>query len=146
MNSAAAIDRAFEKAVAKLESVDGDLSRLSPTVRTFLVVHEAQGVIDNGGYRYFFGADWPGNTPYGEFVSAYEAIGCVEQAADLARVVGTFPFSEPHLHADARDAFIEKNYDPDDRTVRGWGDALCGDEVVWKHLADFCLRNSAELL
>ena len=33
---------------------DEDLARLPETVRALFLVHAAQGVIDNGGYRFFF--------------------------------------------------------------------------------------------
>ena len=78
-----------------LTGVGDDMSRLPESVRIFLLVNGAQGVIDNGGYNYFFEEDWPGSPPYEDFVDAYEAIGCIRQAADLRRVVATFPFSEP---------------------------------------------------
>jgi hypothetical protein len=60
-----------------LTSVGDDMSRLPESVRIFLLVNGAQGVIDNGGYNCFFGQDWPGNPPYGDFADAYEAIGCM---------------------------------------------------------------------
>ncbi len=123
----------------KLEhAAGGDLTKLSEPVRTFLIVNGAQGVIDNGGYRYFFDADWPGNPPYEVFAAAYETIGCWKQATDLRRVVATFPFPDPHLHKEGRCQFIEENYDQDSFSVRGWGDELCGDDEVWKKLAAYC--------
>ena len=118
-----------------LTSVDDDMSRLPESVRIFLLVDGAQGVIDNGGYRYFFEADWPGNPPYEDFADAYEAIGCIRQAADLRRVVATFPFSEPHLHKDERNAFIEVRYDKHTYCVPEWGNTLCGDKEVYEKLA-----------
>jgi hypothetical protein len=51
------------------------MSRLPQNVRIFLLVNGAQGIIDNGGYKYFFGQDWPGTPPYDDFANAYEAIG-----------------------------------------------------------------------
>jgi uncharacterized membrane protein (DUF2068 family) len=122
----------------KLEdAAGGDLSKLSEPVRTFLIVNGAQGVIDNGGYRFFFGADWPDNPPYENFAAAYEAIGCWKQAADLRRVVETFPFPDPHLHKERRCHYIEENLDEETHSVRGWGDGLCGDDEVWKKLAAY---------
>src|SRR4051812_22438859 len=102
---------AIDAAEDKLASVGDDMSLLPETVRVFLLVNGAQGVIDNGGYRYFFGQDWPGTPPYEDFISAYEAIGCRQQAADLRRVIATFPFSDPHLCKEKRQAFIDAHYD-----------------------------------
>ena len=109
-----------------LTSVGDDMSRLPESVRIFLLVNGAQGVIDNGGYNYFFRQDWPGNPPYGDFADAYEAIGCIRQAADLRRVALSFPFSEPHLHKEERKAFIDARYDKSTYCVPEWGNALCG--------------------
>ena len=120
-------------AMQMLESVDHDMSRLPESVRIFLLVNGAQGAIDNGGYNFFFEQDWPGT--YSDFVDAYEAIGCIRQAADLRRVAGTFPFSEPHLHRDQRIAFIDTRYDKSTYCVPEWGNALCGDKEVWERLA-----------
>lgn len=120
-----------------LTSVGDDMSRLPDSVRTFLLVNGAQGVIDNGGYKYFFGEDFLGTPPYDDFVDAYEAIGCIRQAADLRRVAASFPLPEPHLHKDQRTEFIDARYDESSYCVPEWGDALCGDKEVWERLAAF---------
>jgi hypothetical protein len=131
------IDNAFTKANALLADAGDDLRRLPAEVATFLRVIAAQGVIDNGGYCYFFGNDWPGNPPYGDFIQSYRDIGCTSQAEDLARVVGTFPFAEPHLSRERRLLYIEQNYNEDLFSVTGWGDSLCGDASVWARLAQY---------
>jgi hypothetical protein len=128
---------AIEAAEAMLLSVDDDTSRLPQVVQVFLLVNNAQGVIDNGGYIYFFEADWDDKPPYDVFVTAYEAIGCDQQAADLRRVVSTFPFENPHLHREQRQAFIDARYDESKRCVPEWGEALCGDREVWEKLARY---------
>lgn len=135
------LSEAFKKAKNKLSKAKDSIDHLQPTIATFLLVYSAQGVIDNGGYRYFFGADWPQNPPYSKFVEAYKAIGCIEQSKDLARVVATFPFDSPHLKETARKKYMEDNYDKDKFEVSGWGDALCGDEEVWDKLAKYYLHN-----
>ena len=33
------------------------------------------------------------------------------------------------------------NYDPEELEVKGWGDDLCGDEVVWEKLEEYYLKN-----
>src|SRR5438093_6536277 len=103
----------FSKSEELLESADGDLTRLPEAVRVFMLVNGAQGTIDNGGYKYFFRADWPGQPTYDHFISAYETIGCKKQAAELRRVVATFPFPDPHLHEERRRAYIDENFDED---------------------------------
>jgi len=143
------IDRAFAKAEKMLGTsgalYSSDLFGLPPELQVVVRVVSAQGVIDNGGFKYFFEADWPGQPPYEEFIRAYEAIGCQRAAADLRRVVESFPFLEPHLHGEDRNAFMEANYDDDAFEVRGWGDSLCGDKTIWSRLAEYCERNRRPL-
>ena len=134
---------AADRALAKLEAVEQDFSRIPEPLAHFIRVYLAQGVIDNGGYRYFFEADWPGKPDYRVFIHAYAAIGCVRQTEDLRRVVESFGFEEPHLHVRFRNAFIEEHYDPDQHHVPLWGDALCGDEEVWDALGEYAEKHAA---
>jgi hypothetical protein len=135
------ISAAFKAAQSHLQRHRNELSKVPAPVATFLRVYGAQGVIDNGGYRYFFEADWPDTPDYSVFVEAYRSIGCRSQAKDLARVVKTFPFSRPHLRVEKRNEFIRENYDARKFHVRGWGNALCGDESVWSALARFVRKH-----
>ena len=139
------IDEIFNRLTTRYGEVEEQLDSLPLSAQIFIRVLAAQGVIDNGGYRYFFGADWPGNPPYSLFIDAYRAIGCGEQARELERVVGTFPFGDPHLHKGKRKWFMRTNYDQEKFEVRGWGDELCGDERVWEKLAQFCEKHKEAL-
>jgi len=87
-----------------------------------------------------FEQDWPGTPLYNDFADAYEAIGSIRQAANLRRVAASFPFSEPHLHKEKREAFIDARYDKSTYCVPEWGNALCGDKEVWERLAAFYAR------
>ena len=133
------ISVAFKKAeiLAKTMNAENEIDLLPRSVRTFLLVHAAQGVIDNGGYSYFFGPDWPNQLPYEEFAEAYDEIGCTNQAMDIRRIISSFPFSDPHLQSDKRANYIHDNYDGEALEVRKWGDALCGDKKVWEKLSVF---------
>ena len=132
-----------EAAFERLDRVDDDVSRLPLELAAFVRVYAAQGVIDNGGYPYFFEQDWPGRPSYREFVSAYEAIGCKGQAAELDRIVDTFGFEDPHLHRELRTAFLEEHLDEETSEVQLWGDALCGDERVWVALLEHARQHRA---
>jgi hypothetical protein len=136
------VDLAFAGAERRLGSSPSGISALADPLQHVLRVVSAQGVLDNGGYRYFFESDWPDRPPYSHFVLSYQAIGCHAAANDLERVVATFPFPNPHLNAAARLEFIEANWDESTHEVRGWGDAICGDETVWSRLAEYCRKHS----
>ena len=133
------ISEAFKKAeaTAKAKKAENDIHLLPKPVMTFLLVYSAQGVIDNGGYAYFFGSDWPDKLPYEYFYEAYNEIGCTNQAKDIQRVISTFPFTDPHLKMDERKKYIKENYYDEAFEVIGWGDALCGDEEVWEKLSSY---------
>ncbi len=135
------ISKTFREAVKKLDKAKDDIDLLPQSLATFLFVHAAQGVIDNGGYEYFFGSNWPKKPPYSRFVEAYEAIGCERQAKELARVVSTFPFDNPHLKETLRKKYMKKNYDDEKYEIKGWGDKLCGDEEVWEKLKKYYLKH-----
>lgn len=130
------ISEAFEKAQALSNAIgtETDIELLPKPVQIFMLVYAAQGVIDNGGYCYFFESDWPSNPPYSSFINAYSEIGCHKQSKELSRVVSMFPFADPHLKAEERKKYIKENYDDDTFEVRGWGEKLCGDNEVWRQL------------
>ncbi len=135
------ISEGFEKAQILLSKAEANIDKLPKEVATFLMVYSAQGVIDNGGYVYFFEADWPNNPPYSKFVDAYKSIGCESQSTEFNRVISTFPFAEPHLKKDQRNQYMEDNFDEDKYSIKGWDDKLCGDEEVWEKLGKYYKKN-----
>ncbi len=135
------VNQAFEQATALLNAQNNKLENLPEEVAVFLRVYDAQGVIDNGGYKYFFEADWPENPPYSDFVNAYYNIGCVEQAYELKKVVETFPFEDPHLNCDQRNEFMDVHWNEEKYCVEMWGNKLCGDEEVWKFLENYYIKH-----
>ena len=79
------------------------------------------------------------------FAECYEAIGCPELAAELRRVVATFPFANPHLECDERVSYMVAHWDQETLEVVGWGDRLCGEAAVWERLSAYCQRQRAGL-
>ena len=140
------IHKAFELSVVKLRKAHDNIDALPKAVANFLRVYSAQGVIDNGGYRYFFESDWPDNPPYSKFTDAYFQIGCKKQSRELARIVSTFPFKNSHLNQDARNKYMDENLDEDEYEVKEWGDALCGDEEIWTKLEAYYLHNKGDFV
>lgn len=127
-----------------LQQNNGNIEKLPLPVSACLLIHSAQGVIDNGGYVHFFETDWPGKPPYSKFVEAYTEIGCGRYAEDLQRVSRTFPFEEPHLHISMRNDFINEHYDKDECEVPLWGDLLCGAGDVWEKLEKYAISHFGE--
>ena len=75
---------------------------LEPDLFTVWAVSSYQGVVDNGGFEYFFWRDWPRQVPYHRFVEALTEIGAVDSAELLKKAVGLFPFANPSQHCEQR--------------------------------------------
>lgn len=129
------LDSLSTVAIRRMAEVDDDLDRIEEPYKTIAIVYAAQGIIDNGGLRYFFENDWPHKPPYSEFADAYERIGCADAANALRSAAASFPIERPERNRAARLAYIAENYDEKTFTVAGWNDCICGDEQVWKNLA-----------
>ena len=135
------LNHAIEHARTYLPAVDGNAAHLPEPMRTVVVVSAAQGIIDNGGLEYFFESDFPQNPPYSLFVEAFRRIGadavskCIELSANM------FPFPHPHLHEAQRQQWIDSIKDNEAHAFVLLSNKACGDEVVYKKLAEFVDRN-----
>jgi hypothetical protein len=95
---------------------------------TCWAVDQAQGLVGNGGFQYFFEGDWPENPPYSVFIEAYRRIGAKEAADCFQDAVDDFPFADPHLDVKARNAHLDAK-----RSKPGEFDSLIdrlGDRVI----------------
>ena len=132
-------------ALAEIKRV-GRLSRLPPEIQTVVLVHAAQGVIDNGGLQYFFEADFPGRPPYSVFVDAYRTIGANGEAAALAEAAKLFPFNDPHKFQQRRNRYLDrfqaKFGHRADSPFEPYTKQLCGNKEVWRRLKLYISRNA----
>ena len=55
--------------------------------RVCVLVHAAQGIIDNGGFEYFFEAPFDGDPDMADFAKAFQAIGASESSAAMESAV-----------------------------------------------------------
>ena len=127
-------------AFARLEAANGDLSVLPVPLQTLVLIYSAQGVIDNGGFQYFFESDWPGSPSYSVFTNAYRAIGASQIAVAIDQATALFPFDEPHLKTELRVQFLESL--PDDHPLNQLEDVACGNESVWLQLSEYVRQNA----
>lgn len=135
------LERAAEYTHKELENAGGDPLKLDIPERTVAMLYAVQAIIDNGGFEYLFGNDFPFNPPYSEFVDAYRRIGSLDAAERLAKAVEMFPFENPHLHKEQRLKFME-TLEEDCEFVE-LGNEVCGDEKVWSNLEEYAKRNAA---
>ena len=129
------LEALFDEACEMMDDFDDDVSRLEEPYRTVAIIFSAQGIIDNGGFCYFFENDWPHCPPYSLFADAYERIGRIKGASAIRSAVASFGFETPETNLEGRRKFMEQNYNEEEFEVSGWEDCLCGDQKVWSDLA-----------
>ncbi len=69
----------------------------TPSANVFLLA-STHGAISNGGLRYSFEVEHPGNPNYDLICDVYRQIGAPVTARCIAQAAAAFPFSDPHLH------------------------------------------------
>jgi hypothetical protein len=134
------LDLAADGLYEELKALEQDLSKLPDVTRPIALLYMFQGMVDNGGFRYPMGFDFPGNPPYAEFVDAYRQIGAMGAAAALEQAVALFPFPHPECDADARNEFFASlgNMDEfEDSEFNKLSDRVCGDETIWKRMDEY---------
>lgn len=129
------LDLARARALERLPRGQDDPRCLSERDQIVLAVTSAQSVIDNGGFRYFFENDWPGQPPYSFFSAAYRMIGAEMPAECIDRAVALFPFAQPEQHEEKRRRFLQAL--PDAHEVIELGHRVCGDTSVWELLESY---------
>lgn len=91
-------------------SSDIDLMKVPEPERSFVAIYCAQGIIDNGGLRYFFESDFPTVDAYTIILQSYRNIGFPKLAEALEKVFTLFPNSLPHLNLYKRALFLEEYF------------------------------------
>ena len=111
--------------------------------RVFAMIYSAQGTIDNGGFQYFFEADWPERPPYSTFSDSYRAIGATDVANWLDQAAAMFPFAEPHLHRSERVKYLREFCVKGDSPMGMLsGEAIDASARVFTRLAEYVRLNS----
>ena len=135
-----ALELASELAFARLEEVGGDLPKLEEPYRTVATIVSAQGVIDDGGLRYFFENDWPGQPPYSVICDAYRRIGACAQADAIGAAAELFACAEPERDARRR---LELLSGPIGQQIEELDEQLASD--AWRLLSEYVEANRAGL-
>lgn len=84
------------------------ISSLPEPWRTVIAIYTAQGIIDNGGFAYFFESDFKGGNDFKTIINSYRNIGLEEHAKSIENVLSLFPENRPHVDTSERDGFIYK--------------------------------------
>lgn len=124
---------------------DTDISSFSRPRQVFITVYSAQGIIDNGGFGYFFENEWPGQPPYSRFSDAYREIGAANIAEWIDRGAGLFGIADPHLHRDARLQYLNTHCRDESAELIKLGDrAIDESERVFSLLEEYVRRHADE--
>lgn len=126
------LDQASDRAFERLAAVDGNILRLDEVARTIVVIYSAQGVVDNGGLRAFFGGDWPGHPPYTLHADAYRRIGAIASAQAIEQATIMFAIEEPERHMTQRSLALQGAVGARIDEL-----ALTDSEEVWRLLARY---------
>lgn len=132
------LDIAIDGIYERLDNVGGDPMNLPEEMRPIALLYTFQAMVDNGGFRYPMEADFPFTPPYSTFVDAYRTVGAESAATLLEDSLSRFPMSNPHLDAEARNAFMD-SLDEEDPFFQN-GDKVCGDESVWQQMEAYVTR------
>jgi hypothetical protein len=81
---------------------DADIRDIPEAARNVLLVDHVEGIIGNGGFRYLFESDYPGDPGYEKIKQAFDAIGCAKASAAFRKAFALFPDGRPPHDANRR--------------------------------------------
>jgi hypothetical protein len=110
-------------------------------LQTVVVIYSAQGIIDNGGLEYFYESDFNNEPPYFFFTEAYRRIGADEAADCIEKTAAMFGIPDPHLKRLERWDFLERIKGDETHEFSLLSRKICGDQQVWKKLAEYVATN-----
>lgn len=87
-----------------------DLTAISEAERIVVLVWYTMGIVTNGGFRYFFEKDWPGDPDLKYTKLAFVEIEAYKAAAELFIACGVFPDSTPHPNINERLAWFDEHF------------------------------------
>lgn len=126
------LDKLFNRLVGKEER--GGSDSLGPEERILMIVWHASGIIENGGFQYFYEQSLDTEA----VAAAYKRIGC-NRCAELLRLSASlFPDGNPQPNWDGRIDFIERNGDLFERLSEAFWEA---DQQMTDHLAEFVRKH-----
>ena len=143
MTIAAEYTRLVQAAYQALSAAGGDPCQLSEPFRTVVLVDTAKGIIDNGGIKCFFEANFPFSPAYSVFSSAFRNIGLAEAADDIDKAVARFPFPNPHLHAAKRNEFMVNVESDPSGEFQSAGDRIMDDKQFDERVVSYVRKFEA---
>ncbi|GAB7126058.1 hypothetical protein JCM19000A_05650 [Silvimonas sp. JCM 19000] len=123
------LDLAYQKVLAKLPGTKGRPLLLEESLKNFMLVYHAQGIIDNGGVELLLSAAFPGGVQYSDVANAYEKVGLKDEADAVRNAID-----------------LASKYEIESAmNLPQWKEAdsfLVGDVDVWRVLLEYLRRNA----
>ena len=120
----------WKELVDKYVLTDGRIDSNAPLLAADIIIaFNAQGVIGNGGFAYFFEADFPGKT-HRQVSESFFRLGLREHSVMIDQMLALFPNGEPDSDLEARAIFIEKRFGWDRDAERN-SDVKRADTYFW---------------
>ena len=79
-----------------------DADKYTADERTVVLVWQASGIIDNGGFEHLFSGDFSGDPGYRLTAQAFETIGCEQAATAFREALSMYPDGRLPEDIDAR--------------------------------------------
>lgn len=133
-------EKAFDLAESILKASEDDVTKLPEVLQSIYLVCIGQGVIDNGGFQYFYENDFVQNPPYSLFVEAFRRVGAEAVADCIEATAAMFPFSDPHLFREERNDWLDVTAEQKGHEFHRLSDFACGHESVWPLLDAYVLK------
>jgi len=122
----------WKQLVDKYVLDDETISPNTPVLAADIIIaYNAQGVVDNGGFAYFFEADFPGKTHH-QVAESFRRLDLAEHANLIEKMMALFPEGTPHQDIYARIAFIAERFHWDRDEDRN-SDVRNADNYFWDH-------------
>jgi len=99
-----------------------------------VTTYSAQGMIDNGGFAYFFESDWPGVDDWTLFAEDFEAVGHKKAADALRAALLLFPGGQPQKNLAERRRYISESLGGFDGALGKLDGAICGKSATLERL------------
>src|SRR5262245_22460638 len=81
----------WKQLVDRYVLADGNIDAKAPVLAVDIIIaYNAQGVIDNGGFTYFFGADFPGKT-HRQVSETFLRLGLSDHSRLINEMLTLFP-------------------------------------------------------
>jgi hypothetical protein len=135
------LSREYQKAVdlaySSLGSPSADPESLPEPHRSIVFVDTCLGLIENGGIEYLFEAELPHCPSYQVIAGAFRNCGAHAAACLFEQAAALLPGPDPHLHPEARHAFLASPTAEFAQIARLANDAFWGDSTITERVAKY---------